>query len=210
MKPVILLDAGHGGLDFSANYTTKPSLGKRKNWPGMNLHDQGWFYEGVGNRVLASLFAANAMNEGFPIVYVMDMVKDTPLYFRTLAANKIYANHKNSFLISFHSNAGGGKGWEIYTSVGKTKSDLLATEIYKATKNKLDRVYRTSWSDGDPDKEKNFYILQKTRCPAVLIEHGFFDNKVEVKDLVNMKTLNDFSAATWEGVKNYMNKMNIV
>ncbi len=210
MKPVILLDAGHGGLDFSAKYTTKPSLGKRIEFPDLELHDNGWFYEGVGNRALAWQFASRAINEGFPVSFVMDTVKDTPLYFRTLAANKIYKNHRNSFLISFHSNAGGGKGWEIFTSRGNTKSDILATEIYKATNSRMARVYRTDWSDGDPDKEKNFYILKKTSCPAVLIEHGFFDNRTEVQDLVDMKILSKFSDATWQGVKNYMKRLNIV
>lgn len=34
---------------------------------------------------------------------------------------------------------------------------------------------RTDYSDGDPDKEAGFYILQHTRCAAALTENGFQD-----------------------------------
>ena len=34
-------------------------------------------------------------------------------------------------------------------------------------------------SDGDQDREANFYILTKTRCPAVLLENYFYDNREE-------------------------------
>ena len=32
---------------------------------------------------------------------------------------------------------------------------------------------RRDYSDGDPDWEENFYILSKTKCPAVLTENFF-------------------------------------
>ena len=40
-------------------------------------------------------------------------------------------------------------------------------------------------SDGDPDWEENFYILQKTKCPAVLTENFFQDNKDDVDFLLS-------------------------
>ena len=36
-------------------------------------------------------------------------------------------------------------------------------------------------SDGDPDKEADFYILRNTKCPAVLTENFFMDNPVDCK-----------------------------
>ena len=35
---------------------------------------------------------------------------------------------------------------------------------------------RTDYTDGDPDLEKNFYILLHTAAPAVLSESLFMDN----------------------------------
>ena len=39
-----------------------------------------------------------------------------------------------------------------------------------------DEKYRLDYSDGDVDKEANFYVLRKTKMPAVLLEMWFFDN----------------------------------
>jgi len=65
-------------------------------------------------------------------------------------------------------------GWEIYTSKGNTKADKLATCIYNAAKNNLKgKKLRTDFSDGDADKEADFYVLTHTKCPAVLTENFF-------------------------------------
>ncbi|MDQ9823580.1 hypothetical protein RFZ44_09590, partial [Acinetobacter sp. 163] len=69
-----------------------------------------------------------------------------------------------------------GTGWEAYTTPGDTDADLLASCLYEeATKvfgarTPLLKV-RTDLTDGDPDKEANFYLLKKTSCPAVLTEN---------------------------------------
>ena len=80
-----------------------------------------------------------------------------------------------------HSNASkkhNARGFEIYTTKGETKSDSLATsigdhvkELYTELKLKL----RFEFEDGDLDKELDFYVLRKTKCPAVLLECLFFD-----------------------------------
>ena len=38
---------------------------------------------------------------------------------------------------------------------------------------------RTDYTDGDPDLEKNFYILLHTAAPAVLSESLFMDNQAD-------------------------------
>ena len=37
------------------------------------------------------------------------------------------------------------------------------------------RTMRWGLSDGDKDKEANFYVLKKTNMPAILTENFFFD-----------------------------------
>ena len=65
-------------------------------------------------------------------------------------------------------------GWEAYTSVGVTSSDRLAESLYKAAKkNLIGKKLRVEQTDGDQDKEYNFYILKHTLCPAVLTENFF-------------------------------------
>jgi N-acetylmuramoyl-L-alanine amidase len=44
---------------------------------------------------------------------------------------------------------------------------------------------RDDYSDGDPDKESDFYILRKTICPAVLVENLFMTNKKDYEFLLS-------------------------
>ena len=78
----------------------------------------------------------------------------------------------NCIYVSVHVNAAGmgtnwmnARGWLVYTSKGNTKSDTLATCLYKEAKELLPSV-RSDFSDGDPDYESDFYVLAKTDCPV--------------------------------------------
>ena len=90
-------------------------------------------------------------------------------------------------------------GWTAYTSPGRTRSDILATYLYEAAEKHLagyaakmeegkknglygqnQKPFRKDTSDGDPDKEANFYVLVRTKCAAVLTENLFQDNKSDV------------------------------
>ena len=98
-------------------------------------------------------------------------------------------------------NAG---GWTAYTSPGRTRSDILATYLYEAAEKHLagyaakmeegkkkglygsnQKPFRKDTSDGDPDKEANFYVLVRTKCAAVLTENLFQDNKADVDFLTS-------------------------
>ena len=53
--------------------------------------------------------------------------------------------------------------------------------MYRAAEKYLaGRKIRTDYLDGDPDKEAGFYILNRTKCPAALVECGFMDNRDEL------------------------------
>jgi len=100
---------------------------------------------------------------------------------RCKIVNELVKQYKNCIYVSIHVNASGsdgkwhqGTGWEVFTSVGKTKADELATCLYNAAKaNFKDAKMRTDFSDGDPDKEAHLYVLKNTHCPAVLTENFF-------------------------------------
>ena len=89
------------------------------------------------------------------------------LCLRCKVVNDLQKVYKNCIYISIHVNAAGndGKwhnatGWEAYTSVGVTSSDRLAESLYKAAKkNLIGKKLRVEQTDGDQDKEYNFYIL---------------------------------------------------
>ncbi len=50
-----------------------------------------------------------------------------------------------------------------------------------------DRRLRTDYSDGDLDKERRFYVLTKTKMPAVLTENFFMDNLEEFQRILNTR-----------------------
>lgn len=136
---------------------------------------------------------------------------DVPLPERCRRANAYKANE--ALLISLHCNAAGdgsgwmnAGGWEAWTSVGMTKGDQLATWLYQGA-----LLYMPSWvklrkdtSDGDPDKESGFYILKHTKCPAVLTENLFQDNRKEVDFLLSDEGKRAVVELHVYGIKQYL------
>ena len=100
--------------------------------------------------------------------------------------------------------AGGGTGWEAYTSVGQTKADLIATELYKEAEKEFAPdgwKIRKDTSDGDPDKESQFYILKHTKCPAVLVENFFMDTRKDCAFIQSEDGRNRVSKVIFEAIK---------
>jgi N-acetylmuramoyl-L-alanine amidase len=103
-----------------------------------------------------------------------------------------------------HGNAGGGTGWECYTTVGKTKSDSIATILYEEAAAEFAKdgwKIRRDMADGDPDKESNFYILKHTNCPAVLTENFFMDNLKDCKFMMSEEGRNRIAKIHYKAIK---------
>lgn len=104
------------------------------------------------------------------------------------------ANSKKSDLpkiyLSIHSNAGPSssdgwttsntKGIETWYYYGSRKGKKLAKTFQK---HLIDNTGMKS-RGLKTKKEKQFYVLRKTKMPSVLTENGFFNNKAEVKELM--------------------------
>jgi len=174
---IVLLDNGHGAL-INNSYQTP---GKRKDWG-----DKGIIYEGEFNRAIVNGIIEQLTFYKIPYVNLAPEYRDVTLQTRVNRANK-YPKSK-SFYLSVHSNAGGGHGSEMYTSPGDTKSDTIATVFGEEFVNEFPNGrLRTDFSDGDLDKERRFFVLTKTKMPAVLTENFFMDNFEEFRDLLNTK-----------------------
>ena len=107
--------------------------------------------------------------------------------FRTLRGRAHFANDNNCDLfLSIHANAGGGRGFEAFTSRGQSNSDAWATKFLNDYHEDFpNRPYRKDLQDGDPDKEASFTVLVATSMPAVLFEIGFIDHVEEEQWMVN-------------------------
>ena len=172
---LVLLDNGHGGL-INGAYTTP---GKRKDWG-----EHGIIYEGEFNRAIVNGIIERLTYLKIPYVNIAPEYRDVTLKTRVNRANK-YAGYY-CFYLSIHSNAGGGNGCEFFTSPGVTGSDKIASLFGEEYKKEFpDCRLRADYSDGDLDKEKRFYVLMKTRMPAVLTENFFMDNFDEFKYILN-------------------------
>ena len=190
---LVILDNGHG----------KETKGKRSPvWP-----DGSQLLEWEFNRDIVSRVTTLMERAGLPCVKLVPEMSDVPLTERCRRANEIYdRNNGHCFLISIHSNAGGGSGIEVYTSRGETNADGIAFEIF----NQLDEEFgdewpmRADWADGDPDKEEDFYILSRTKCPAVLVELFFMDNKKDCRFILSEEGRQRCASAIYKAIRNLL------
>lgn len=144
----------------------------------------------------------------------MKVTQSQELSLRCRVVNGLCKVYGDCIYVSIHVNAASsdGKwhnatGWEVYTSPGKTKADNLATCLFEAARYNLkDKKMRTDYTDGDPDKEANLYVLKHTTCPAVLTENFFMDTKSDVDYLLSEKGFHEIVRLHVEGIINYIKK----
>jgi hypothetical protein len=92
------------------------------------------------------------------------------------------ANSLGAKLVSIHANAGGGVGFECFTTPGQTESDKLATSLLSHYAGEFAGwATRYDMTDGDPDKEARFTVLTATKETAVLFELGFMDRPEDLR-----------------------------
>ena len=194
----ILIDPGHG-IDT----------------PGKRSPD-GLFREYLWNRQVADLILEGLISAGIDASLVVTETNDVSLRTRVNRVNTICnrLGASNVLLVSIHANAAGNgsawmnaKGWSCYTSKGKTKSDQVAECLYDAFEEEFqDRKIRKDMSDGDRDWEENFYVLQKSKCAAVLLENFFYDNREECAWMLQEETKRRIASAVVKGIIKYIKK----
>lgn len=189
----ILIDNGHGS-----------------NTPGKCSPD-GRLKEYAYAREIAVRLEAELRKRGIDAERIVKEEIDVPLSERCRRANQYKAS--DTILVSIHCNAAGNgsswmqaRGWEAWTSVGQTKADKLADCLYAAAEQHLPGMeMRKDMSDGDADKESSFYILKQTRCPAVLTENLFQDNKEDVDFLLSEEGKRAIVGLHVQGITDYLN-----
>ena len=194
----ILIDPGHG-IDT----------------PGKRSPD-GLFREYLWNRQVADLILEGLVSAGIDASLVVTETNDVTLRNRVNRVNTICnrVGASNVLLVSIHANAAGNgsawmnaKGWSCYTSREKTKSDQVAECLYDAFEEEFqDRKIRKDMSDGDRDWEENFYVLAKSKCPAVLLENFFYDNREECAWMLQEETKRRIASAVVKGIIKYIKK----
>jgi len=192
----VLIDAGHG-----------------ENTPGKRSPD-GRLLEYAYAREIADMIVAGLRRIGVDAERIVKESIDVPLSERCKRVNNVCKELgvSNVILVSVHCNAAGSgewmtaRGWEAWTTRGKTKSDALAECLYSAAEKYLHGMkIRKDLSDGDSDKESDFYILKNTKCTAVLTENLFQDNKDDVEFLLSSDGKQTITRIHLDGIINYIN-----
>ena len=190
-KYLWLFDPGHGGI-VAGNYLTP---GKRSP-----IWNDGFpqLFEGEFNRSIVRRLNEMCQYAGIHYVNIVAEDEDISLQTRVKRANVIHDNSGNCIYLSIHSNAGGGGGFEVWTSIGDTGADNIADVFYKNFMNTFafdQKIkYRVDITDGDFDKESNFHVLRYTKMPAILTESLFMDNAYECKRYLLTKEGRDLIA----------------
>lgn len=170
---IVILDNGHG-VDTAGKCSPVWSDGSKL-----------WEYE--FNRDVAARIAYHCKMNGIRFKMLVTEMHDISLAERVRRANAIYDSiAEECFLLSIHANAGMGTGFEVWTSKGKTMSDTYADIFMEEAEKELKEFkMRKDYTDGDSDKEDQFYILRHTKMPAVLTENLFMDTERDCRFLLS-------------------------
>ena len=208
----VYLDNGHGGI-VNGQYCTP---GKRSP----KFEDGSQLFEGVYNRAIVRLINQKVSELNDPTISVYNVAPgdiDAPLSNRVKFANDLWvkAGKPNAIYISIHGDANGdGAAWDqasgisVFTSKGQTKSDIFASLLIDKMDDIISGVkWRKDNTDGDVDKEENFYVLRETLMPSVLSENGFMTNKEECTKMLTREWQEKIAQAHFDAILAYRNTL---
>lgn len=185
-KPIIVLDAGHGGLDRGAKIKYPFVEEKRLTLSAIRFTKK--YLEQLGYRV------------------VLTRAKD---YFVPLTKRVDLANNANGeIFVSVHFNScpnNTANGIEIYfynsnenksrTKNSKNLAHCVLTDLVKNTNAKSRGI-----------KKGQFCVIRETKMPAILIEAGFLTNPEERDNIRKTPYLEKISLGIAEGIENFIQK----
>lgn len=145
----VFISAGHGGKDSGA-------VGNGLREKDLNL--------------IYALSCANVLTEhGVLVTLSRTKDEDDPVQEEVNEANEqIY-----DIVVSFHTNAGGGDGFECFCNTGN-KNGVRLGKLFEKYIKEIGQNSR-GVKDGT-----HLYFIRKTRDTAVLCESAFIDNKKDV------------------------------
>ena len=145
-------------------------------------------------REIVQLLSKKLIDNGYKVFIVTPETTDISLKERCRRINSEYLkNNKNAISISVHCNAAGGdgkwhsaKGWSVFVSLNaSSNSKLLAKTLYDEAL-KLNQQGNRAIPKGHYWVQ-NLAMCRDTKCPAVLTENLFQDNKEDVNFLLSEK-----------------------
>lgn len=103
------------------------------------------------------------------------------------------------YAVDIHNNAGGGDGAEIYHHHGGGKGKSLAQNV-------LNEIVAIGQNSRGLKTKKNvlgkdyFEFIRNTKCPAIIVECAFLDNKKDVQIIDTTMEQKDMGVAIAKGI----------
>lgn len=177
----VFIGVGHGGSDPGA-------VGNGLNEKDINLN------------IAKSLKAELIKYDDIEVLMSREIDEDDPISNEVSEANAFNPD----IAIDVHTNAGGGKGFEVYyqTNVNKDNSLKLANLIEVAVLdiNQNSRGCKTKLNSYGTDY---FGFLRSITCPAIILECAFIDNSSDFLMIETVEKQELFGKAYAKGVLKY-------
>ncbi len=225
-KPLVIIDAGHGGVD-----------------PGASGH--GGLYERNITLALAKELKSQLVSSG---KYRVHMTRDKDVFIKLRERVNIARRHNGDLFISIHADALDNKsvqGASVYTlsekasdaqtaklAARENKADLIAgvdleTEDKDVADILMDLAMRDTMNQskffantvvdtfrskglktlGDPHRSAGFAVLKAPDIPSVLVEAGFMSNKQEASMLNTQAHRKKIATALKIGIDRYFDQV---
>jgi N-acetylmuramoyl-L-alanine amidase len=153
----------------------------------------------LNNRVANYVTEAAQQYEGVELLRVDDSagIKRILVEDRCKAANEWGAD----FCLSIHHNAYQGKPWNgggvtVFSCPGSVKGREYRDAIYDA----VIAAGNLRGNRAQPKQEKGYTALKQTKAPAVLVEYGFMDSKVDAPIILTEEYAKAVGYATMEAI----------
>lgn len=193
---IVLIDNGHG-----------------VNTPGKCSPD-GLFREYRYTREIAAEVVKRLRAAGYDARRIVEEEGDVSLSQRVARVNALCDKFgkRGVLLVSIHNDAAGGdghwhdaRGFSVRVSPGGSDaSRLLAQCLYKAAQKQGKAVTGNRCVPQWMYWPQSLYILNNTRCPAVLTENLFQDNREDVAFLLSPQGRDAIASLHVEGIINYI------
>lgn len=192
-KPIIVIDAGHGGYDGGAvalDGTVEKDI---------NLS--------IAKKLREFLFCA-----GFDVKMTRETDESTDgsgtkKYAKTRDLNnrlKLMKENPESIFVSIHLNkftTSSANGAQVFYAPTAKTSDILAKCIQSSVVSLLQPENTRTVKQGT----KSIYILKNATVPSVIIECGFLSNREELEKLKNEKYQTMMAFSVFCGIIDYYN-----
>ncbi|MGG1664296.1 N-acetylmuramoyl-L-alanine amidase family protein [Brevibacillus sp. NRS-1366] len=160
MNPIVILDAGHGGVD--------PGGGNNTQFSEKNM------------TLMISTYQYNRLRE-LNIAVAMTRTSDTTL--ASDARTAIVRNSGARYCISNHINSGDGRGSEvIYSIYGSAAFPRLIQEDLEAEGMPNRRIF-TRTLPNNPGLDYYYMHRETGNVETVIVEYGFADNPLDADKL---------------------------